>query len=343
MHVTEPVMGVFVSFLKAIDLLRLAEMAAARHFGVALADIVEEFSCDYRTAQRMTRALEQAFVGVETRTDDQQRKYWALATRDIRLVAAQGLRDSELVALEMSIRRGEREGAKNEVEALRRVRDRLLAMMPKSHARRTESDAEAILEAHGFACRPGPRVNTDPFILSMIAAALRGPFLLSMTYDRGFGESPTSRLIEPYGLLLGVRRYLVAKICGGDNRLRHFRLDRITSMHLEAQSFSRDPEFNLVDHAALAFGSYQSEDEYGEVVWRFRTEAAQVAREFVFHPHQILIDEPDGSLLVRFRSSGYLEMAWHLYCWGDAVEVLEPEALKNLVHAHRRADFNALP
>lgn len=332
-----------MSFLKAIDLLKLAEMAAARHVGVSLADIVEEFSCDYRTAQRMTRALEQSFLGVVTRTDDDQRKYWSLAARDIRLVMAQGLRDSELVALEMGIRRAEREGATTEAESLKRIRDRLLAALPKPHARRTESDAEAILEAHGFACRPGPKVKIAPQIIARIAAALRGPFVLSVTYDKGFGGDAEPRLIEPYGLLMGFRRYLVAKVVGGDGRLRHFRLDRITSVQLEAQSFTRDAGFNLEDHAARAFGSFQSEAEYTEVVWRFRPEAAEVARDFLFHPHQDLTTEADGALVVRFRASGLLEMAWHLYCWGDAVEVLAPEALKVMVQGHRRADFNALP
>ena len=120
----------------------------------------------------MTRALEHCFSGVETRIDDEQRKFWTLSSRDIRLVMSQGLRDSEMVALEMSIRRAEREGAAHEVEALKRLRDRLLAAMPKPHARRTESDAEAILEAHGFALRPGPRISTDPPILATIAANL---------------------------------------------------------------------------------------------------------------------------------------------------------------------------
>lgn len=163
-----------MSFSKAIDLLKLAEMAAARHFGVGLADIVEEFSCDYRTAQRMTRALDQCFSGVEILIDEQQRKFWSLSARDIRLVMSQGLRVSELVALEMSIRRAEREGAANDAEALKRVRDRLLAATPKQNARRTESDAQATLEASGFAFRPRPRFNTDPHILSTIAAALQG-------------------------------------------------------------------------------------------------------------------------------------------------------------------------
>ena len=326
-----------------MDLLKLAEMATARHNGISLAEIVDEFDCDYRTAQRMTRALEQCFLNVQTHTDDLQRKYWSLDDRDIRLVMAQGLRDSELVALEMSVSRAKREGATNEADALRRIRDRLLAAMPKPQARRTESDAEAILEAQGFACRPGPYFKTAAFTLSTIVAALRGPFRLYITYDKVSGKDTDPRLIEPYGMLLGVRRYLVAKTVGDRDRIRHFRLDRITSVRLAAQSFARDPDFNLEDHAALAFGSFQSEAEFGDVVWRFRPDASRVARGFIFHPRQEFIEEPDGSLLVKFRASGHVEMAWHLYCWGDAVEVLEPEALRNLVHQHRREDFNTFP
>jgi predicted DNA-binding transcriptional regulator YafY len=46
---------------------------------------------------------------------------------------------------------------------------------------------------------------------------------------------------------------------------------------------------------------------------------------------------------VRFTASGHLEMAWHLYQWGDAVEVLAPPALKAMVDGFRRGDFPALP
>ena len=55
----------------------------------------------------------------------------------------------------------------------------------------------------------------------------------------------------------------------GLHRIRHFRLDRIHAIQVEAQSFIRDPEFNLEAHAARAFGSFQSDDEYSEVIWRF--------------------------------------------------------------------------
>ena len=48
-------------------------------------------------------------------------------------------------------------------------------------------------------------------------------------------------------------------------------------------------------------------------------------------------------LLVRFQASGHLEMCWHLYSWGDAVEVVAPDGLAAMVRDYRRADFAALP
>jgi predicted DNA-binding transcriptional regulator YafY len=316
-------------------------LAASRHRGIGLQEIADAFGCDHRTAQRMTRALEECFPSVQTVTDDERRKYWTLRGSDARLMLSQGIRDSELTALEMSIRRAERDGALTEIAALGSLRDRLLSTMPKSHARRAETDAEAVLEAYGFASRPGPRVHVDHLLLATVAEALKGPNLLTLVYEGG-SRAGQNRTVEPYGLLLGIRRYLVAREVG-KTRLQHFRLDRIRTARLEASSFARDPEFSLDDHAARAFGSFHDDREYGEVVWRFAPAAAATAREFTFHPRQVMEDGPDGSLTVRFHAGGHLEMVWHLYQWGDAVEVIAPPRLKDLVEAHRRADFPAMP
>ena len=242
----------------------------------------------------------------------------------------------------MSIRRAEREGATPDAAALNALRDRLLAVMPGPHARRAEVDAGALLEAQGFAARPGPVVRAEPGVLETVSEALKGPFLLAIAYARPDGE-PTERTVAPHGVLLGMRRYLVARDEGRDATLRHFRVDRIRAARLLGSSFVREPDFDIDRHAARAFGSYQDEARYGEVVWRFLPRAAATARDFLFHPGQTTETEPDGSLVVRFNASGWLEMAWHLYQWGDAVEVLAPEGLRALVEGFRRPDFEALP
>lgn len=74
----------------------------------------------------------------------------------------------------------------------------------------------------------------------------------------------------------------------------------------------------------------------------FTPRAAATTRDFLFHPTQEMTEDV-GGLTVRFTASGWLEMAWHLYLWGEQVEVLAPEALAQMVAAHRRGDFPALP
>ncbi|MAQ46667.1 MAG: DeoR family transcriptional regulator [Confluentimicrobium sp.] len=331
-----------MSYGKAADLLRLADMAVARFEGVSLHDITEEFGCDHRTAQRMTRAFEAAFPQAEVKDDEDRRRRWRPPRSDPRWLQAQGLRDGELAALDMAARRAERDGAPDDAKRLRALRDRLLAAMPSSQARRTEADAEALLEAQGFASRPGPRVVPDLRLLGALTEALRAPFTIEVSYTSADGTT-TDRLLEPYGLLLGIRRYLVARPVQGDGRMRRFRLDRIREARITGQSFARDADFDLARFSALAFGSFHSDAEYGPVVWRFTPEAAPVARQFVFHPEQEMSEESDGSLTVRFNASGHMEMAWYLYQWGNQVEVLTPDALREMVAEHRRADFPALP
>jgi predicted DNA-binding transcriptional regulator YafY len=52
-------------------------------------------------------------------------------------------------------------------------------------------------------------------------------------------------------------------------------------------------------------------------------------------------DKPDGSLNVRFRAGGMLEMCWHLFRWGDQVEVLAPYGLRKLYGEMLRRTFRS--
>jgi predicted DNA-binding transcriptional regulator YafY len=150
--------------------------------------------------------------------------------------------------------------------------------------------------------------------------------------------------VMPYGLLTGSRRYLVARPEGDPTGpIRTYRMDAIAGATLTVRGFARPDGFDLQAFANRAFGLFQSDAEFGEVVWRFAPEAADQARGYLFHPGQTTQDLPDGSLMVRFVAAGHLEMAWHLYAWGDKVEVLQPERLRRLVEGHRRPDFDILP
>ncbi|MDO6414305.1 WYL domain-containing protein [Sphingomonas sp. BIUV-7] len=201
-----------------------------------------------------------------------------------------------------------------------------------------------MLEAPVHAARPGPRPAGDEEVVEAIYEALKGCNLLRILYRKREDEAPRERVVAPHGLLLGVRRYLVARDTtkGPKATLQHYRVEEIYHAELLDGTFETDPAFDLKKHAEKGVGSYESAQEFGEVVWRFRPDAAPQARRYVFHPTQTTEEAEDGSLIVKFRASGYLEMTWHLYSWGDAVEVVAPLRLREMVHDYRRT-FPALP
>jgi predicted DNA-binding transcriptional regulator YafY len=67
------------------------------------------------------------------------------------------------------------------------------------------------------------------------------------------------------------------------------------------------------------------------------------AASYQFHPDQKTELLEDGVLIVSFKAAGHLEMAWHLYSWGDGVEVIKPSGLADVVHPYRRGDFASYP
>lgn len=331
-----------MSFEKAQQLLELATFVAARRMGVTLNDVGERFGTSRRTAQRIMHALEAQFPDTESGFDEDGHKRWRLQTGALRDLLT--LTSDELAALDLATETLERNALGVEATELRRLREKIVALVPRSKIARLETDHEALLEAQGLAARPGPSARIAPQIASTISMALKSSQRLKIVYHSRGSAKPTVRIVEPYGVLIGIRRYLVAKPKsdrGGP--LRYYVAERIESAELAGEGFVRDPDFDIDKHAQKAFGTFQNDAEYGEVVWKFKPGVARHARAFLFHPTQELEDLPDGSLIVRFNASGHLEMCWHLYMWGDQVEVLAPEVLRIMVSPYRRSDFNALP
>ncbi|TYC83822.1 WYL domain-containing protein [Novosphingobium sp. BW1] len=330
-----------MAFSKAQELLRLAMLATGRR-GVTLDDIKEEFACSERTAQRMTIALQAAFPQTDHSIGDDRRARWNIPARAIAPLLTPS--SKELVALAEAITQLEHAGMPKEAAHARSLERKVRALIPPEKGTKLDVDKEVILEALGHAARPGPKPSADEEVLEVIYEALKGPSLLRIMYRKRDEDEPSERIVAPHGLLLGVRRYLVARDTakGPKANLRHYRVEEIYEAEMHAGSFRIDPGFNLKRHAEKGFGSYESEQEFGEVVWRFRPDAAAQARRYVFHPTQTTEEEEDGSLVVKFKASGFLEMTWHLYSWGDAVEVLAPPPLREMVHEYRRV-FSALP
>lgn len=331
-----------MSYAKAEQLIELATLASSRREGISLEDIEVLFSVSHRTAQRLIRALELQFPEVRTITDESGRRRWLLSNGPLH--DSLTLSAEELAAMELAIVQLRQSNAMSEVAILSGLRDKIVGLVPRSITR-LEPDYAALLEAQGLIARPGPRPIVDERIRDKLVAAIKACRVATIRYRSNHDKSHSSRIVRPLGFLYGVRQYLVAED-PSDSRgptIKTYRLDLVKAVRISDRYFTRPGWFDLQQFANSAFGVFQRDDQIGEVIWRFKPEAVKHAASYLFHPSQSQEMQPDGSLLVKFRAAGIVEMAWHLYAWGDNVEVIAPKALKALIEGYQRKDFTVLP
>jgi predicted DNA-binding transcriptional regulator YafY len=319
-----------VRYEKAEIVLRVALDMQASMLGLSLDDIQRNYSgkpLSRRTAERLRDAVERLYPHIERANPGEVPKRWRLPAGSVNGLAS--VTADELADLGTAISLLRRENLDVQAENAERAVAKLRAQVKRPVMNRIEPDLEAMTEAEGLAMRPGPRPKINPEIITALREAIitRRKVRLHYLY-RGSGKRGY-QVVHPYGFLYGNRHYLVAwSEIDHVRDVRNFSLSNIERVEVLDSTFNRKRGFSLNEYASRSFGAFQEKPV--DVVWKFSPKAAADAREFLFHPTQIIEDQPDGSVVVRFRAGGLLEMAWHLLTWGTAVEVVSPPKLRAL-------------
>ena len=181
------------------------------------------------------------------------------------------------------------------------------------------------MRTEGLAMRPGPRPRLEQGLVSLLREAIRASRRVEFDYRSQSTRRRSRQRVEPYGLLYGNRAFLVGRADRADDT-RLWRLANVSEARLTNEAFERDLEFDLQHYAERSFGTFQEPPV--EVALRFDAGVARDAATFLFHPSQIVVPKPDGSLNVYFKAGGLDEMCWHLFTWGDSVTVEKPARLR---------------
>lgn len=307
------------------DLVRMAMQMQGRADGLSLDDIGQTFEVSRRTAERMRDAIRDAFPQTEELVELGGRKRWRLPPGTAGRLADPTVDD--IAALHRGAELARQSGDILTAEHLDTLSDRLRARLSGPKRTRLEPDIAALLEADGVALRPGPRERIPEGTFSILREAILASVWIDTDHRaRVSGLLSRNARIGPLAILFGEgRQYLVA-FSDYAQDVRLFALSGFERVNLTEDVFECPEGFDLQTWMERSFGIWQ-EDIY-DIVWRFTPEAAPEARLYLFHPSQAMSDEADGSLLVSFRAGGLREMCWHLFRWGDQVEILSPPELR---------------
>ena len=310
---------------KLSDLLDLARLLSGSAEGVTLDEIADQFKVGRRTAERMRDAVEQSFGPLEI-IEDGRKKRFRLSARGM-ATFANSPSSEEIADLDNAVRQLDLLNETARSKNLRRLSAKIKSHLREADRRRLSTDIEAILRSEGFARRVGPMRAVDEKIFSSIRLALLSQKVISFYYAPE-GSGKKLHRVVPYGILFGTKYYLIARSVKKDDPVL-FRLDRVSRISVTEEAGIPPEDFDIEEYANRSFGVFQEEPD--DVSLRFKRSAAGEAQTFMFHPSQKMKIGKDGSVTVSFRAGGYLQIVQHLMTWGDSVEILAPQKLKDLM------------
>lgn len=285
--------------------------------GVSIADIMKKFNISKRTAIRMKDMVKTQFPQIKEIAGAHNTKRWVLPTNPITEYISFSL--AEINALQNAIKLMKKR-LPEDVDSLEVMLYKIKSSMSSEALNRIEPDAEALLEAEGYALRPGPKIKINSEFMQKLRHAVIACKIIKIKYQSKSKDE--WRTVYPYGFLYGNKHYLIAWHTKR-KAMCHFDLNNIEKIEISNQYFNRDPKFSLEKFAEQSFGVYQ--EEPFEVEWLFDKKVANDASKYIFHPTQKMHLNDDGSLTVKFRAGGAREMDWHLYTWGKHVKVIKPK------------------
>lgn len=304
-----------------IKILKLARALASTAEGLTLDEMCEAAGCGRRTVERMRDTIREVFPQLEEIPEHPTKRFRIPSGLD---GFVQDPTAEELSALGMVVGQLRETGAIARAASLAELEKKIRAAMRQRHRRTTATDVEALLRAERIAVQPGPRPAEDPAMLMVLRRALLSMKTLRFVYHGGSRPGAT-RDVAPFGIIFGRSNYLIGADAG-TTLPKHWRLDRIENPECLDVTAMPPADFDLAAFANTPFAYFVGPQE--DVVLRVLPHGMDDFRNYRFHPSQTVEECPDGGALVRFRASGMLELAWHLFSWGDKIEIVGPASLR---------------
>ena len=114
--------------------------------------------------------------------------------------------------------------------------------------------------------------------------------------------------------------------------MRTLKVERMRNAILTANRYEIPEEFDPDAWLAHSWGIWSSDTtDVAHVRLRFDASVAPRVRESIWHRSQRITDLPDGGLEMELAVAGIVEIRPWILGWGDAVEVLAPPELRDVV------------
>ena len=301
-------------YSRVSDILELLVIMQSKVLGVTLTEIADRFHVSRRTAERLRDAITNILPQIDEIGTVGKEKHWGFTSGYMNEIIS--FSPDEIAILE-SIKDG------LNVEFKKKTLDSVitkLKALSRKQITRVDDAIELIMKSEGVAVTQKPSYKIDIQLIDTVRQAIKQNMMICAKY---LGND---KILAPYGIVYGSNVYLIGVEEDKPNPYV-YRLHKLSDVKLTDKSFDKG-DFDIKEYANHSFGVYQNETIKVELL--FTSDVAEDVLNYNFHPTQKIKQNNDGSVTVKFKASGELEILWHIFKWGDSVKIVAPTKLKKM-------------
>ncbi len=134
------------------------------------------------------------------------------------------------------------------------------------------------------------------------------------------------RSINPYGITLLGKRWIILGYDEKAEQLRHYLIENVNELELTNKKFKPDKDFDISKYYENVWGRWHDEKTYNVKIW-FDPSIANVIINRYWHMNQKIKKQKDGSVIFQAKVSGLYEITNWILPWGRLARVIEPKKL----------------
>lgn len=212
--------------------------------------------------------------------------------------------------------------------SINKVKDSLIAALFKNHYKDNIQDLEVLQKRIFIIEDQLLEIENSGRQMNEIIRAIIESKQINLSYFTPSRGEASNREVKPFGLISKHNNWYLVGFCLNSKEIRTFRLDLIQKIRALDKSFDYPEDFSINDYLGDSWGVFNS-DQCHDVVIKVLPGIAYRFKNYAYHPSQKLVKEnDDGSIIVSYCTSGVYEFLAWIMQWGDLVEILEPEELR---------------
>ena len=169
----------------------------------------------------------------------------------------------------------------------------------------------------------------DAKLFRTVFSALKTCRLLVFDYRPLQKSTYMTRTIEPYHAVCQKGNWYIIGLCRDKNDIRIFSLGRMKNVHIQNKKFEFPKDFSASNYFDAEMGVWLSDKKPLTVELLINKEIGTFALNRFWHKGQIVKEQEDGSVYVRFETTQKQEVLRWVLGQGHTVQVLSPKELIN--------------